>query len=354
MTDYYKLFGLKKEGQKKLEKNVVDDLLKPPSKDKGPNMPHFDVLQKNATHQADLLFMPTDKGYKYILAVVDNATRALDAEPLKGKTNKIVLKAMQRIYKRKWLNTPSILEVDSGTEFKGSFSAYFKNKHVFVRVARTGRHRQQGMVEALNNMLSKALNRAMAAVEERDGIQSNKWVSNLPHLVKILNKKQTRKEKDPVKSGLPTCAGKSCDMLTVGTKVRVVLDFPVMNVANTRVIGKFRQGDRRWERKVRSITHLSLRPDQPPMYMVSGIEKTAYTKNQLQVVEDAEDSEDDNKLQVERFIAHRVVKKQEQWRVKWAGKPKRSATWQTADVLKEDLGKVAYDHLKKIFDKYGK
>ena len=48
--------------------------------------PKFDVSVPNEVHQADLLFLPHDKvrrkTYKYVLTVVDVASRYKEAEPL--------------------------------------------------------------------------------------------------------------------------------------------------------------------------------------------------------------------------------------------------------------------------------
>ncbi len=45
----------------------------------------FDVYVPNEVHQADILHLPNDNGYKYALTVVDIATRYKDAEPLTTK-----------------------------------------------------------------------------------------------------------------------------------------------------------------------------------------------------------------------------------------------------------------------------
>ena len=39
------------------------------------NYSHFDVTVPNEVHQADILFLPRDNGYKYALTVVDIASR---------------------------------------------------------------------------------------------------------------------------------------------------------------------------------------------------------------------------------------------------------------------------------------
>ena len=72
------------------ENNVVKNLLLRPQKDNNENTPHTENPTQNAIHQADLLFLPEDEGYRYALVVVDLATRKTDAEPLKTKDSKTV------------------------------------------------------------------------------------------------------------------------------------------------------------------------------------------------------------------------------------------------------------------------
>ena len=72
------------------------------------------------THQADLLYLPTDeKGYKYLLVVIDIGSGIMDARPLKVRDGNTVLKAFQDIYiKHKYLNQPKFIQTDNGSEFK--------------------------------------------------------------------------------------------------------------------------------------------------------------------------------------------------------------------------------------------
>lgn len=341
MSNYYELFGIKKNKNDKRKIDLVDELLKVPKTEKGKSVPHTEVLKESATHQADLLFLPHDKKFRYALVVVDLATRALDAEPLKTKNPSEVSKAIHRIYKRKHLSFPTILQVDSGSEFKGAFAQLLKKRDIHIRVAKTGRHRAQAMVETLNGMISKALNRAMTVEEEKSGKQSNEWVDNLPHLVRILNERQKRPPKDPTKAGPPTCSGSSCNIIKVGTKVRLILEHPVMNVTGERITGKFRAGDRRWTKKVYSIKSISLRPDQPPMYLIEGVPDIAFTKAQIQVIKDQ--SQDSNKFIVEKFIGKKSIKRKVHYLVKWKNYPKGAASWEPRSNLIEDLGKDLFN-----------
>jgi len=80
--------------------------------------PMFDEDSRNAVHQADVLYLPHDRGgrrtYKYALTVVDVASRYKDAETLSDKSAIEVAAALGRIYKRGPLTWPRLLQVDSG------------------------------------------------------------------------------------------------------------------------------------------------------------------------------------------------------------------------------------------------
>ena len=87
------------------ENSLVKNLIKAPLKEPRDVMPHTNAPKENAVQQADLLFLPNDDGYRYLLVVVDIATRKVDAEPLKSKESKEVKKAMEKIYRRPiWYN----------------------------------------------------------------------------------------------------------------------------------------------------------------------------------------------------------------------------------------------------------
>ena len=64
------------------------------------NFSHFDVTVPNEAHQADLLVLPHDYGYKYALSVVDVGSRYKQAEPLKTKSATEVASAFERIYRQ--------------------------------------------------------------------------------------------------------------------------------------------------------------------------------------------------------------------------------------------------------------
>src|SRR5690606_37077552 len=133
---YYKDFGLTKITDKDwLNKQELYNLFKRPTTDSDINAPKFNqTYGKNVDHQADLLFLPNDDGYRYALVVTDVATRLSDAQPLKNKHSVDVKKAFETIYNRKILSKPEFITVDSGTEFKSHVKDYFKENNIIYKV----------------------------------------------------------------------------------------------------------------------------------------------------------------------------------------------------------------------------
>jgi hypothetical protein len=321
--------------------NKVDKLLfklqEKPKPDKGKNMPHIQVYAKGSSQQADLLYMPEDKGYKYILVVVDLATGITDAQPLRKKTPEAVLNALKKIYKRPYLNIPlDFFGTDPGSEFKGVVKRYMNHKGVIMKYGRPGRHRQQAMVESRNYMLGKVLNTRMLGQELLSNETSREWVADLPRVIETLNKYiKTKPKKSDTPS--PHCKGNACNLLDKGTKVRVVLDEP-RNIQGEKLHGGFRAGDIHFSPQIRTIEQIYLRPGEPPTYRVSGIPNVAYTKNQLQKVNPSEKAPGKSVLRkhfVEKIIDKEKRKGKIYYLVKWVGWDK--PTWEPRATLIKDI-----------------
>eukprot|EP01147_Barroeca_monosierra_P010311 gene10311-2455_t len=81
-------------------------------------MPVTNVPEKNIVHQADLLHLPNDNGFRFALVVVDLATGMIEAKPLKSKDANTFKDQLNSLYSRHpKLKLPIMLQVDSGGEF---------------------------------------------------------------------------------------------------------------------------------------------------------------------------------------------------------------------------------------------
>ena len=356
MSKYYKDFGISKNDKKFLNKQLLYKLYKHPKKEKGVNMPHTYAKKENAVHQADLLFMPNDNGYRYILSVVDVATRKAAAEPIKSKKSDEIIEAFKKIYKSSALKMPSILKTDPGNEFKGNVKKYFEDNNVEVVYSLTGRHRQTAVVEALNKKIATALFKRMTAQELLTGDKSVEWVDDLPVIIKAINKNIHYK---PPKADGPVCSGDSCQLLEIGTKVRRILDYPIDTHNEKRVHGKFRASDIRWHPEIRTIKNILLTTGQPPLYQLDdgkdGIDqRVAYTKQQLQVVDKNEELPPPKVIRgkpktykVEKIIGKKKIKGKIYYKVKWLGYPEEESTWEPRTNLIEDVPDLVKEYENK-------
>jgi hypothetical protein len=262
----------------------LNQLMKKVPKEKGINqMPTVQIYKKNGYHQCDLLFLPSDKGYKYALVVVDASTKICDAEPIKTKTAITVKKALEKIYTRKILDYPNVMMCDDGGEFKGSFKSFLDSKKISIRYALPNRHRQQALVESKNKVIGGILNNMMAQDELTTGKTSRKWITHLPEVINKMNSK-LKKPLTTEPSPLPYSDKSNVDLLTIGTKVLVPLDHPIDIATGKKLFGKFRTGDIRWQRKPKTIDNIVLKPSQPPMYMIKDDSKILRTRQQLQPI----------------------------------------------------------------------
>jgi hypothetical protein len=336
-------------------KDELINLYKKPKKDSYKNTPHIQVLLPNVVQQADLLFLPNDNGYRYALVVVDAGSRLVDAEPIKNKDSESVLKAFKKIYERKILKIPERLEVDPGQEFRGKVADYFDSKKVLIRYGKPGRHRMQALAETANYIIGTILHMRMTGQELLTGDKSVEWIEDLPRIVAAINKRR-KKYKPKVISDKPVCEGDSCKLLSKGTKVRVMLDQPMDLLTRKKLPGKFRSGDIRWDPEIRTIVDIIIKPGYPPLYLLNSkkkgeeYESVAYTKNQLQVVDDDEKppSKELIRGKPEKFIVSKILKKK-----KKNNKTHYLVKWKTGDETwepKSNLMKYVPD-LIKDFDK---
>lgn len=92
------------------------------------------TIQKgiNDTWQADLSILESiakyNKGYKYLLCVIDIFSKIAHIEPLKTKSGKEVASAFLKIFK-KFNGKPKNIQVDQGTEFFNSHVKQLLQKH---------------------------------------------------------------------------------------------------------------------------------------------------------------------------------------------------------------------------------
>ena len=303
-------------------KNTLKKLYLKPDKTPNAELPHIKVPEKGMTYQADLLYLPDDQGFHYLLVVIDNNNNALDFEPMKNRTASTTLESIKKIFARKYLNKPRfMIEVDNGVEFGGLFKSFFENckvkkDRIYVKKNHAGRHSQLGLVENLNKIIGAVIHMQLTDDEVNTGEESRNWLDLLPKLRVSMNKHLRRNKSKVIDNEtLTKCEG---ELLPIGSKVRVLLDNP-KSVSGKKLHGNFRASDIRWEVEPRTIEEYILRIDQPPMYIVSGITNCVYRRQQLQVVSDDETKGVQRKFIIDKLLRRFTEKRVVKYEVLWSG-----------------------------------
>ena len=193
----------------------------------------------NDIHQADILYLPHDKfkkkTYKYVLNIVDVASRYKASYWLSTKNTKEVAQAFQWIYQNTPLIYPKTLIIDDGKEFYRDVTKLMEKHDVMIQHGDPSQHRSQGIVERFNRTLADRLFSYQYHKELEDPSKSNReWVSRLQNVVIALNNDKTRligmKPVDAIKQTLveqgfsqPAKEYKE-KLLDVGTKVRYLYE----------------------------------------------------------------------------------------------------------------------------------
>ena len=358
IDDFYSSLGIAKvktKDKEHLKNETLYNLYQKPKKEKGENMPHFENNKADQVQQADILYLPDDNGYKYCLVVVDVADHKMDAQQLKEISAKAVLQGFKTIYKRGILSIPNYqIIVDQGSEFKSVVSDFFKQNKVILKRGQTGRHRQVAIVEAFNKIIGKAVHMRQTAEELQTNEPSTEWTEFLPTIVEHMNKKLIRKL-EPYKFGDPSSIPIipwGTKVFKIGDKVRVALDEPRSVAGNTKLHGKFRESDIRWEIKPTTINNILIHEKQPLLYTVDGHKNVGYTKERLQLVNDNEGQAPETlikKFIPEKLLDKRKEKNKIQYLVKWKGYEKPD--WNYLSDLKNKDNKNYIDDLINQYNK---
>ena len=288
----------------KKSKDLVDELTREKKQDPEVKATHNDAYgYPGKRGQMDLLYLPNDSGFRYLLVAVDNHTKQTDAIPLRKRTAEAVRKAIDKIYyENKVLKPPKILQVDAGSEFKKGLDGYLKEKGIYLRRAGIARHSQQANVEARNKSIGSIIIKTQLVKELENDKVSKQWLKLLPDILKKLN--ENAKVKKLKQTGeVPCKEGGDCDLYEVGRKVRYKLDYPV-NFKGEKQIGNFREGDIRYSLKPHKIENILLLPDRPVRYILEGVLDKTFSKNQLKPAE--------NEI-VKKAIEKKTPKPREKW-----------------------------------------
>lgn len=310
--------------------------------------PIFDKVKQNTfpkggyNYMADVLFLPeTKEGYKYLLTMVDLWSDEFDMEPLKTKEPTEVLKAMETIFKRKYLKRPKAsIRTDNGSEFKGVFHKWLFENDILHREAEPYRHQQLANVEQLNYIIGRLLNGYMNNKEETTGKVYKEWLPPLNIIRKDLNKVREKPDGDPFTFN-PTLTDK-IPKYNVGDLVYHKVERPMNALGHYQSTANFRVGDYRFDIKnPRKIIKVLPYPNNI-RYILNGMNHVSYTEAELKPAAQKEET-----YTVKKIIDKKIIKKVVYYLIWWKGYLKKNATWEKETELIKD-------GLKPMIDEYNK
>lgn len=355
IENFYKRFNLTKvKNKRNVENELLYQLFKKPKETVKIKLVD---TSRDDVQQIDLLYLPNDKGFKYALVAVDVGSRLTDAAPLKGRTAKETLAAMKKIYKRKILNLPNQIVVDSGKEFQGEFASWFKQQGVRVFVSQPNRHRETGLVESRNKSIGDYIMRRQAAQELVTGETSREWIDDLPVLINELNERFERKDSAPNESNKIFCKGRTCDLLELGDLVRYPLDRPIDIATGKPTDRRFRSGDIRYSITPAKIRTIRTSPTNPPLYGLEG-KKALYSREVLIPVKEEEiklpPSSTQRIFEIEKLLNKKVIDGLIHFLVKWKNgdeptwEPRRTLIREVPNLIKEYDNSLKKKSKKKV------
>ena len=290
--NYYTDFITSKVKNKKwLNKQTIYKIHKTPTKTKQDQETHYKASKKDAIHQIDILFLPSDNQFQYLLVICDVYTGLIDGVPLRNKNSDVVLKASQTIYKRNILNQPFRIICDSGGEFKSVFKSWCDDNNIMLNSLESGKH--IGMIDSKIKMIGNAVLKLQTSQELLTKKEKTGWVEDAPKIIELINKYTVKKDIKhaaiPYDStgDIPDTIMPKDGIVPIGTTVRKIL-FKPKNVMGKNLSGKFRSADVRFNPEISVITNFLMTPGSPVMYLIDGSNQP-YARNEFQIIEDNEE-----------------------------------------------------------------
>lgn len=138
----------------------------------------------NEIHSADIAdmssFADSNKGYKYILTIIDIYSRYAWCIPLKKKNTDDVLNSFKGLYKKGGVPHPEKLWTDQGGEFyNAKMNAWCKTNNILL-YSTHGDHKA-AVIERFNRTIKEKLFKTMTQMYTDD------WLTYLPNLLKEYN-----------------------------------------------------------------------------------------------------------------------------------------------------------------------
>lgn len=286
---------------------------------------HYITRGVNEQHQADLVEMQPyareNKGYRYILCVIDIFSRYAYARPLKTKTGPDVASALREIFTE---SAPKYLQTDQGKEF---YNQHVQSmlKEFNIELFSVYSDKKAAIVERFQRTLQDRMYRAFT-------YQRNyKWLDILPQLIESYNHSYHRSIKT-----MPATINESNETKVWFSQYKKVEKnpSPKYEVGDSVRIPKhktiFTKGYiEKWTDEIFTIHSINTKY-KPELYTLKDeygeILKGSFYNQELQKVENSE-----KLYRIEKVIRTKTVNGKKQTLVKWKGY--KEPTWIDSNAI---------------------
>jgi hypothetical protein len=274
-----------------------------------------------------------NKGYRYILNIVDCFSKYAWSIPLKDKKAETVLNAFKTICKESD-RKPKHIWVDEGKEFYNKKMDEWLKDNAINRYSTHGPHKS-AIVERFNRSIKQNMWKLFTAYNTR------KWIDMLPKLVSDYNNKRHSSTKlKPVDAILPKNRDKVCLRANYGEYIPKAPKFKIGDTVRiSRIKGLFEKGYLpNYSEEVFTIAEV--KPSNPITYIlkdsVDNLIQGGFYEQELQQTKQ-------EIFRIEAVIKKKKIKGVEHGLVKWLGYSKKFNQW----LPMIDIEKVPNFDLKK-------
>ena len=149
-------------------------------------MPHINVPEAGWMCEADILHLPTDDGFKYLLLVEDVHNSLCGAQALKTMNMSEICRAFDEVFDSKYLLMPKCLQVDNQFNVE-PIKEWAERNHVNLKFTEPNFHRQQAHINNLCKIIGRWLYQLQVDRELKTGKENTEWHHDYKNLIKILN-----------------------------------------------------------------------------------------------------------------------------------------------------------------------
>ncbi len=253
------------------KEDIIKQLYKRQPKEIPPN--HKEVYKSNFEHQIDILYVPQDKTYKYILTIIDVNNSLCDARPLTNQTTKQIIDKLEDIYsKSKYLKYPFKIQADN--QFQNHlFKEWCDSHNILLSIGEPYRSRSQAHVERLNETLGEKIFKNQLRKEIEQNKTSREWVKYLPTIIKELNERRLKYVDDDL-NNINKLKEKEPNIkdndyyIPIGSICRVALDHPIDYVNEKVLPGDFRKVDIKYSKDLYKVIDCYIVPNNPILYRI--------------------------------------------------------------------------------------